>query len=388
MTPKERILTAFHHQIPDQVPVSPGIGPWWGANFFGYKCWDVYLHENPSQLDVELMLVDHFKHDEWFWVAPALNGGRSDGLTEQSSEIIERDDDKIVQRKRWRSRAGDLEEEIVYPKNDPPWVRRHPVVRLEQDWPVLREILGHAWKWSSELDPSARKLGEGGVYPVIVPMPIDWWMEWREGGVEGMIMDFVDHPALMEEVMEFYRAYHLAYLDAALKARPDEICLGGSCCSLSIISPDMYRRICLPMVRDITSRCKAAGVVSHQHTCGRSMEVVQMNYDETVLDVMEPLEPAPGGNIDMADAKRRFGDKLCLKGNLNTFQLLRAGTARQVSEAAEQCIRAGASGGAFMLATGDQISANTPEENIWAMIETARSIGVYDRASGELRRTP
>ena len=53
---------------------------------------------------------------------------------------------------------------------------------------------------------------------------------------------------------------------------------------------------------------------------------------------MEPLEEPPGGNVDIAEVKRRYGHRLCLKGNINTFQFLLRATPQQVEEKAKRLV--------------------------------------------------
>ena len=102
-----------------------------------------------------------------------------------------------------------------------------------------------------------------------------------------------------------------------------------------------------------------------------------MNYREIDLDVMEPLEAPPGGDVDLADAKRRWGDKFCLKGNLNTFDLMLHGTPDQVAQAAREAIDAAGAGGGFILSTGDQCGRDTPDANFEALVEVSRTYGRY-----------
>ena len=46
-------------------------------------------------------------------------------------------------------------------------------------------------------------------------------------------------------------------------------------------------------------------------------------------------------------------------------------------EAVEKAIDDAAEGGRFILSTGDQCGRDTPLENLYAMIETARTYGKY-----------
>jgi uroporphyrinogen decarboxylase len=83
------------------------------------------------------------------------------------------------------------------------------------------------------------------------------------------------------------------------------------------------------------------------------------------------------GDCDLAEIKRRWGGRLALKGNLHTTEVMLRGTPETVASASRAAIDAAAEGGGFILATGDQCGRDTPEENIRALVETARAYGRY-----------
>jgi uroporphyrinogen decarboxylase len=101
-----------------------------------------------------------------------------------------------------------------------------------------------------------------------------------------------------------------------------------------------------------------------------------MAAEETMLTVIDPLEVPPMGDCNLRELKERFGSKLVLKGNLHTSQVM-LGPKEGVITASKQAIDEAASGGRFILSTGDQCGRDTPEENIYAMVETARNYGRY-----------
>jgi len=95
------------------------------------------------------------------------------------------------------------------------------------------------------------------------------------------------------------------------------------------------------------------------------------------LSSINPLEIRPMGDCDLARVKREFGNKLSLMGNLHTTDIMLRGMPDDVRRASRDCIEVAAPGGGFVLSTGDQCGRDTPDENIFAMIETAREYGVY-----------
>jgi len=87
--------------------------------------------------------------------------------------------------------------------------------------------------------------------------------------------------------------------------------------------------------------------------------------------------PARMGDCDLAELKRLYGTKLVLKGNLHTTNVMLRGSPADVVAASRKAIDDAAAGGRFILSTGDQCGRDTPDENLFAMVETARTYGRY-----------
>jgi uroporphyrinogen decarboxylase len=80
---------------------------------------------------------------------------------------------------------------------------------------------------------------------------------------------------------------------------------------------------------------------------------------------------------DLAELKRLYGHKITLKGNLHTTTVMLHGSVADVVAASKAAIDTAAAGGRFVLSTGDQCGRDTPDENLRAMVETARTYGTY-----------
>jgi hypothetical protein len=135
--------------------------------------------------------------------------------------------------------------------------------------------------------------------------------------------------------------------------------------------------LALPIVQKITRLCKEAGIPSHVHSCGPEKALVKIFAEETDLTVVDPLEIPPMGDCDLRELKERYGKKLVLKGNLHTTAVMLRGSVNDVVAASKKAIDDAAEGGGFILSTGDQCGRDTPEENLFAMIETAETYGKY-----------
>lgn len=91
----------------------------------------------------------------------------------------------------------------------------------------------------------------------------------------------------------------------------------------------------------------------------------------------DPPSPIEKPIKDLAEVKRTRGRQISLMGNLHTTKVMLKGSADEVRAAVIQTLRDAGEGGGFILSTGDQCGPETPEENLFAMVETARTFGVY-----------
>lgn len=215
-----------------------------------------------------------------------------------------------------------------------------------------------------------------GIVGATVGLPWDWWASLR-GSIPLTVKDFFVHFDVLGPLFEKYTNWAVEYVKASIETGAlDEIMLGGSTSSLSVISPRVFRSCNYEFINKVTDLCYEYNVPSHLHVCGRSRAVLDIIAD-TRLTVMEPLERPPGGDVDLREVKEKFGDKLVLKGNVNTFHTMAFGTPNDVKRECIECIKTAAYGGGFWLSTGDQIPAETPFKNITAMVEAAKEYGSY-----------
>ncbi|MGE5680715.1 MAG: uroporphyrinogen decarboxylase family protein [Bacillota bacterium] len=382
MTPKERILTAMHRKMADHVPVSPDISvlvpdrlakkPFYEIHLDGreHNGWTSATHS-----EVYVNAVKYFDMDGFY-----MYGGLKQILPEDApkfiSKTVEIPEGRLVERI-CHTAKGDLTEKEMYFADDAPWREEKPIKELEKDFEKYKLVNGECdWKWETAFYDRDR-IGDLGIYMGMIPVFQDWWFYLRQGGFEQLFMDFMMEPEFMDKVHEYWMEWALANTKAMLQAKPDVIMIGGSSASLSISSPDIFRKYELPFIKQATKLCRQAGVISHLHICGKSWQIVEMVAEETDLDSMEPLEEPPTGNVDMAEAKRRVGDKLCLKGNINTTEFMIYSTPKEIEDKCKKLIDDAGYNGGFILSTGDQCGRDTPEANIFKMVETAKTYGKY-----------
>lgn len=179
-----------------------------------------------------------------------------------------------------------------------------------------------------------------------------------------------EEAAAMKHLMELTSDALIAFLSAAVKAGADVVVNGDSLASNDMISPKMYREWAWPYERKVfhALRTLDAGkpFASLLHICG-DMTHVLSDMADTGADLIEI-----DYKVSLKTAKALVGDRVCLIGNLDPSSVLLYGTPERVAKEAQQCIDAAGEGGRFILGSGCELALFTPQENVKAMIATAR----------------
>lgn len=377
MSPRERMMTAMRNGKPDRVPVAPDISNMIPARMTGKPFWDIYLRDDPPIWKAYLDAVDRLGIDGWFIYADMgyrYPGGRS----EAAAEIVETGDRKVVT---WRGRASGLpyDHEWTYYRADSPTLTRKAVRDLDRQWDLVEAFLAPPVAYDPALLREQRRLlGERGAFGVHVCYPglQNWPYVWLDGGIEKAAEWYADRHDRILEIRAMQDRMLAVEMEMALGERPDFVILGGSG-TITLQGPVIARELCLPSIRRLTRMAKQAGVTIMLHSCGRERELVEMCYEETDLDCINPVEGPPMGDCDLAELKRTFGHRLAFMGNLHTTEVMLLGTPETVREASRRAIEAAGAGGGFILSTGDQCGRDTPDANIRAMIEAAEEFGTY-----------
>ncbi len=115
--------------------------------------------------------------------------------------------------------------------------------------------------------------------------------------------------------------------------------------------------------------------IYHIYDDGRMMQTLG-DYVSPVLSRCGNLTPPPVGDVDLAQAKKLYGDRTCLKGCwMDLLYVIKMGTPTPLSRPCE-AIEIAAPGGGF---TGIQRlhPRGTPVENVRAYFTAAHRYGVY-----------
>lgn len=88
------------------------------------------------------------------------------------------------------------------------------------------------------------------------------------------------------------------------------------------------------------------------------------------------IHPNEKGAMDMVKVKEKYGDKLCVMGNVDLV-LLGRGTPEEVDAEVKSLIRTVGPGGGYMISSGNSLASFLKPENVLAMAEAVRKYGAY-----------
>ena len=142
-----------------------------------------------------------------------------------------------------------------------------------------------------------------------------------------------------------------------------------------LISPKMFDKFFAPAYRRIIGSIKDAAphVKILFHSDGR-MEPFLSRLIDLGVDVFHCLEPLP--NVDMANIKAKYGDRLTFWGAIDIKQTMTGGVAQIEAEVQER-IRTLAPGGGYVIAPANHLQPDVPAQNVIALFEAARKYGRY-----------
>ena len=130
MTHKERFLAAMRNEIPDHVPVAPDISTYIPTKRTGMAFWDVLMEGKVPLWQAYLDAADYFGIDAWIAPVMGLPVISEDTQVEwQSQRRMDTVHDAMVQTRTVKTPDGDMMDETVCFRGDPP----APAVKLIKD---------------------------------------------------------------------------------------------------------------------------------------------------------------------------------------------------------------------------------------------------------------
>lgn len=199
-------------------------------------------------------------------------------------------------------------------------------------------------------------------------------------GIEQTMLDLSLCPELIECIIAHITAYYAEFLRRVFTAAEGgiDIFLMGDdfgTQSAPLVSPAMWDHFFARGFQQYIDEAHRHGIAVMHHSCG-SVRPLIPRFIDAGLDILQSLQPRAAG-MELAGLKRDFGADLALHGSVDIQQTLPYGTPADVEAEVQSRMDAGKPGGGFIICTAHNIQADTPVDNVLALIDAYHRYGAY-----------
>jgi uroporphyrinogen decarboxylase len=139
------------------------------------------------------------------------------------------------------------------------------------------------------------------------------------------------------------------------------------------LSPSQFSEFVTPFLAKLIAGYRSLGFYAIKHCDGNIMPIIDQLV-EANPHALQSLDPQ--GNVDIAEVKKRYGDKVCLIGNVNCA-LLSAGTEQELVESTEYALKNGMPGGGYIFSTSNCIYTGAKLSRYELMLDVWKRLGNY-----------
>ena len=341
MKPKERVITALHHKMPDRVPT-----------FFRRHAPPGYEFTSEQNEFVD-KLVD---------VGPYLNMKKLENREQHAEKgDIVYDDLGIG-----RQFTGIYWEMIEHPLS----AMKEPRELDDYPWPNMRDprLVDHLKQEARKIVRDQKAVavmgswgGSTGIFE------LSWYMRGLEKFLMDLMINLPFAEALLDKQLELHKTRWEMILHEVGELT-DIACTGDDLATQQslLISPQLYREIVKPRQKDLIDFIKRRTQAKiYYHSCGAIAPLIP-DLIEIGVEVLDPIQPQA---LDTKMLNEKYGGSLSFYGGVDVQGALPFGRPEEVrQEVFRRFEHMGAEGG-LILGPSHWIQFDTPWTNIVAMYE-------------------
>ncbi len=377
-TPRERVLAAMNLQKPDRVPLmcqfsigsmmqqlKPSPAEFW----YDGELFALGLVELCNRFDFDGILVSLHGHSpDWRDKVKSfkeVEEGRQELVFEDRQELHSWTDLPMV--KYFDKPASKNIDDIDVDKDVPDVIDYIPVsqnlyFKIDKDHPFdifvfLREMVGNTYSIHGE-----------------ITSPFDYLLDLL--GYEQGLISLIMNPEKCKQILQKFTDGITKLAVEMCKYDIDAIKISSPFAGMGFISPEHYQEFVLPYESQFIKKIREAGKHVYIHTCGHIDDRLEL-MQQSGASGLECLDPEPVGNVDLKDAFNRIGDKMFIKGNIDSVNSLLYANNEKAEEDVLKIIETGKNGKGFILSTACSIAPMVTEERLHILSKLVESAGKY-----------
>jgi uroporphyrinogen decarboxylase len=200
-------------------------------------------------------------------------------------------------------------------------------------------------------------------------------MTWEMMGFESFSMAIYEQPELVRMlnttlgtiVLSMFE-YFAESPDVDVMWYSDDIAYASGL----MVSPKVLQMYFFPWLKKIGELARRSGKPLIYHTDGLLYDVME-EIIACGVDALHPIEPKA---MELAEVKKRYGDRLCLIGHVDV-DLLARGTPEEVRRQVKHNIEVAAYNGGYCAGSGNSIPEYVDFKNYLAMLRAVEEFGGY-----------
>ena len=343
MTSRKRILEAIRHGTPDRIPVSPfGLGA---------------LDPDGAMARELIEKTDPF-------ISVGVGGNPFTGsaavprvIQEGDTRISTYDTPKgeLVTRFRRTDVTGAT---VEYAIKSPEDVEKFLSMPFE---PANVDLTGYK-EWSDRVGEEAFVLAD---LPDAICLPATWLSP------QDFCTWWADYPDLMRKLTSIAASRLNEFVHRLCREGVGAFrIIGGEYASVQL-GPSGFDALVTPFDTELVNIIHSYGGIAYYHNHGSVMRFLDRLAD-LGIDALDPLEAPPWGDVDIGEATRQIGDRVCLVGNLDDMEIIDALPTERVVAIAEQRVAAAGGSGFILGGTASGTYTERGARNFIAMAEMVR----------------
>lgn len=215
-----------------------------------------------------------------------------------------------------------------------------------------------------------------GKRAVILHLNDVWSIPSRLMSFDDFIIQVMDEPQLVVDIINMTVDINIELARQAVKRGVKIIYTGDDYAYNSgpMVSPAMFEELFGGPLRRVIGAYKKLGLYVIKHTDGNIMPIIDTIIDSGI-DCLDPIDPIAGLKID--HIKKNYGDRICIKGNVDCANTLTLHGVKETIEETIYCMKTAGPGGGYILSSSNSIHASVKPENYVAMLDTWKKFRNY-----------
>ena len=183
-------------------------------------------------------------------------------------------------------------------------------------------------------------------------------------GADGLGFALFDNPKLLETVLDRYAEHNIELMEIYNNIGLDFVITYDNICYNNgpIISPKAFREFFIPREKKVAESCKLPWAC---HMDGNITKIV----DDLLTLGMNALHPIEATNpqTNLKEMKEKYGDRVCLWGNIDINYVLMEGTKEEVEKEVLRCLEEGSPNGGYIIGSSNCLAEYLNMDNVRTM---------------------